>query len=101
MHLLLVDKSPSKCGIYESYLIKMFKMHAKIDNVESGDDNRQELAPHYVYLVTKLAGFETTRWAADSVAVCPACGNRRGGGNPYNCRCDEAEIEEAMRERRW
>ena len=90
MHLLLVDQSPSKCGLYEAYLIKMFKKHAKIDNVKIGDDNRQDVAPHYVYIVTKLVGFETTRWTADSITVCPACGNRRGGGNSYTCLCDEA-----------
>ena len=87
MHLLLVDKSPSKCGIYEAFLIKMFKKHAEIDNVKTGDDNRQELAPHYVYLVTKLVGSETTMLTADSIAVCPACGTRRGGGNSYTCLC--------------
>ena len=141
MHLLLVDQSPSKCGIYEAFLIRAFQTHAKLDNVKIGDDNRQNVAPHYVYLVTKLVGLETTRWTpershklvkrwtADSnapiavpaaakscplgcnpmescpecfqVDYCPACGNRRGEGNPYTCLCDEAEIEEAMRERRW
>ena len=56
MHLLLVDQSPSKCGIYEAFLIRAFQKHAKIDNVKIGDDNRQNVSPHYVYLVTKLVG---------------------------------------------
>jgi hypothetical protein len=56
MHLLLVDESPSKCGLYEAILIKAFQKHAKIDNVKIGDDNRQNVSPHYVYLVTKLVG---------------------------------------------
>ena len=33
MHLLLVDQSPSECGIYEAFLIRTFQKHAKIDNV--------------------------------------------------------------------
>jgi hypothetical protein len=33
MHLLLVDQSPSKCGIYEAFLIRAFQKHAEIDNV--------------------------------------------------------------------
>ena len=55
MHLLLVDQSPSKCGIYEAFLIRTFRGHAKLDNVKIGDDNRQNVSSHYVYLVTQLA----------------------------------------------
>ena len=54
MHLLLVDQSSAKCGIYEAFLIDKFAGHAKIDNVKIGDDNRQTVSPHYVYLVTQL-----------------------------------------------
>ena len=54
MHLLLVDQAPAKCGLYEAFLIDKFEGHAKIDNVKIGDDNRQTVSPHYVYLVTQL-----------------------------------------------
>ena len=54
MHLLLVDQVPAKCGLYEAFLIRTFEGHAKIDNVKIGDDNRQTVSPHYVYLVTQL-----------------------------------------------
>ena len=53
MHLLLVDKRPTTCGLYEAFLIRTFQKHAKCDNVKSGDDNRQNVAPHYVYLVSQ------------------------------------------------
>ena len=62
MHLLLVDQSPSKCGIYEAFLIRTFQRHAKIDNVKSGDDNRQTVSPHYVYLVTQLTPSPPMPW---------------------------------------
>ena len=55
MHILLVDKDPRMCGTYEAFVIKAFLKHAKIDNVKAGDDNRQDVSPHYLYLVTKLA----------------------------------------------
>ena len=54
MHLLLVDQAPAKCGLYEAFLKSTFEGHAKIDNVKIGDDNRQTVSPHYVYLVTQL-----------------------------------------------
>jgi hypothetical protein len=55
MHVLLVDQAPSKCGMHEAFLIRTFREHAKLDNVKTGDDNRQTVSPHYVYLVTQLA----------------------------------------------
>ena len=54
MHILLVDRDPRMCGAYEAYVIKAFQKHAKINNVKAGDDNRQDVSPHYLYLVTKL-----------------------------------------------
>ena len=42
------------CGAYEACVIKAFPKHAEIDNVKAGDDNRQNVSPHYLYLVTKL-----------------------------------------------
>ena len=56
MHLLLVDQNPRPCGIYKAVLIRAFLKHAKIDNVKAGDDNRQNVSPHYLYLDTKLVG---------------------------------------------
>ena len=54
MHILLVD-DPRMCGACEAFVIKAFQQHAKIDNVKAGDDNRQHVSPHYLYLVTKFA----------------------------------------------
>ena len=54
MHTLLVDKDPRMCGTCEACVIKAFQKHAKIINVKTGDDNRQDVSPHYLYLVTKL-----------------------------------------------
>ena len=54
MHILLVDDS-RMCGVCEAFVIKAFKQHAKIANVKAGDDNRQNVSPHYLYLVTKFA----------------------------------------------
>ena len=54
MHILLVDQNPRKCGTYGVVVIKAFLNHAKLDNVKAGDDNRQNVSPHYLYLVTKL-----------------------------------------------
>ena len=96
MHLLLVDQSPSKCGIYEAFLIRTFQRHAEIDNVKIGDDNRQNVSPHYIYLVTRSHHHQwapvpvvTTRWTAYSnapIAEPPAIGCGSGYIKPIPFR---------------
>ena len=83
----------STCGIYEAFLIRTFRGHAKLDNVKIGDDNRQTGPPHYLYLVTQLtpspmgtgAGCNNkVDWNAP-IAEPPAFGCGNGYIKPVTC----------------
>ena len=87
------DQASSTCGIYEAFLIRTFRGHAKLDNVKIGDDNRQNVSPHYVYLVTQLtpspmgtgAGCnDKVDWNAP-IAEPPAFGCGNGYIKPVTC----------------
>ena len=87
------DQASSTCGIYEAFLIRTFRGHAKLDNVKIGDDNRQNVSSHYVYLVTQLtpspmgtgAGCnDKVDWNAP-IAEPPAFGRVNGYIKPATC----------------
>ena len=51
MEILICDPDSRIIGVYESSLITHFQGHDKCLNIKDGDDNRQNVSPHYLYVV--------------------------------------------------
>ena len=51
MEILICDPDSRIIGVYESLLITHFQGHDKCLNIKDGDDNRQHVIPHFLYVV--------------------------------------------------
>lgn len=51
--ILLWDWNPKTVGMYEAFSIDKFRAHPSIANRKKGDDNVQQMSPHFLYLALR------------------------------------------------